>query len=161
MLIDNKGRLFGKVNIIDILIVIAIAAAIFGGYKFFTKNNAATGFTASTNKIQIQFYAEEVPEYVANSVEIGVAAKDFERNTNFGTVVNKEIEKSFSIANNSDGQYVQTSKPGYSSIKVTIEGKGVFGSTGVTIDNFEYNIGKTIILKVGKSTFQCRIYDIK
>ena len=59
-MIDEKGRLFGKVNIVDLLIVIIIlAAAAFLGYKLLGPQSTA----ANTQKVLVTLYCEETPNY--------------------------------------------------------------------------------------------------
>ena len=65
-MIDEKGRLFGKVNIVDLLIVIIIlAAAAFLGYKLLGPQSTA----ANTQKVLVTLYCEETPNYVADQLE--------------------------------------------------------------------------------------------
>lgn len=64
-MLDNKGRLFGKVNIVDLLIVIIIiAAGIFLGRLLFGPESTI----AQTEKVRITLYCEETPDYVAEQL---------------------------------------------------------------------------------------------
>ncbi|KNY27396.1 DUF4330 domain-containing protein [Pseudobacteroides cellulosolvens] len=166
MILDSKGKLFGKISIVDVLIVLVVLGAIAGvGYKL-TKSDIGIGVAvAKKDNIEISFYADEVPEYAAKAVSKGDLAKDFERNVEFGKVTNVEIGNSVSWAANEKGEIVTSSKKGFSSIKVTIEGPGVYrdgkSSSGVNFGSADFYTGRNTILLVGNSTFQCRIYDIK
>ncbi len=164
MIMDGKGKLFGKVSIVDVLIVVIILAAVGGiGYKL-TKSKLQTPFTQSDN-IQIKFYSEEVPDFVLNAINKGDLAKDFERNVEFGHVTDVKADKSVSWTENDKGENIAAPKAGYSSAIVTIEGKGIFRDSknyaGVTFGGSDFFVGRTITLLAGHSTFQCRIYDIK
>ncbi|MFR3290073.1 MAG: DUF4330 domain-containing protein [Lachnospiraceae bacterium] len=65
-MIDEKGRLFGKVNIVDLLIIIIIlAAGAFLGMKLLGPDSAV----ANTQKVRVTLYCEETPNYVANSLK--------------------------------------------------------------------------------------------
>ena len=67
-MIDEKGRLFGKVNIVDLLIVIIIlAAGAFLGMKLLGPDSAV----ANTQKVRVTLYCEETPNYVAEQLEAG------------------------------------------------------------------------------------------
>lgn len=160
MIVDGKGKLFGKISIIDIVIVLVIVVAVAGvGYKY-TKSKTASPFV-KMDTIQLQFYQEEVPEYAAKAVNVGDAAIDAEQSSDFGKVVDVKVDKSVSWLQNPIGKIEPSSKPGYSSIYITMETKGVMGDTGVKIGNATYNIGKTVTLKAGKSIFYGRISDLK
>jgi len=166
MILDSKGKLFGKISIVDVLIVLVVIGAIAGvGYKL-TKSDIGVGNAlAKQDKIEISFYADEAPEFAAKAVTKGDLAKDFERNVIFGNVTDVVVGDSVSWASNDKGEIVTSSKKGFSSIKVTVEGDGIFrdgkSSSGVTFGSADFYVGRTTILLVGNSTFQCRIYDIK
>ncbi|MCR4437149.1 MAG: DUF4330 domain-containing protein [Clostridiales bacterium] len=160
MIIDSKGKLFGKVSIIDILIILVLVAAAAGvGYKF-TKSKTASPFV-KTDTLEVQFYQEEVNDFTAKAIKEGDLAMESEQSADFGKVTDIKIGKAVSWAQNPVGQVIPSSKPGYSSIYITMETKGVLGDTGVKIGNGTYNIGKTITLKVGKALFFGRISDIQ
>ena len=161
MIIDDRGRLFGKFNLVDLAFLLIVAIAIAGvGYKY-KKSKTATPFVKA-NTIVMEFYQEEVPDYVVKAIKAGDLAGDFERNTVFGKVTDIKIDKSKSYGQNSDGQIVLSSKEGFSSVTIRVEGSGIINSTGgVSIGSIDYFIGRTIIIKAGNSVFQGRMSDIK
>lgn len=164
MIIDSKGKLFGKISIIDILIVLVLLAAIAGvGYKY-AASKTTTPFTVKDD-IRMKFYGAEVPEYAANSVKAGDTVKDLVKGTVFGTVKEVVVDKAISVASTDRGEIVQASRPGFASIMITVEGKGLLGDgrSGVTIDNSEYYIGDAIDkLRAGNAAlyYNVRVYDI-
>ena len=82
-MIDEKGRLFGKVNLIDLIIVIIIIAALaFLGVKFLGPESTA----ANTQKAVVSFYYEECPNYVADQLKAGDSVWDSGDNVTIGTV---------------------------------------------------------------------------
>lgn len=166
MFIDGKGKLFGKVSVIDALIVLVVLAVIAGvGYKM-TRSSTIGPFTpTASDDIQIVFYAEEAPEFAAKAIKNGDLCKDQERNVSFGNVTDIKMDKSVSWVESDKGEYVAGTKAGYSAVYVTAEGKGIYRDTksyaGVTYGGADFFIGKTTNLIVGNTIFQCRIYDIK
>ncbi|HOV26238.1 MAG TPA: DUF4330 domain-containing protein [Pseudobacteroides sp.] len=166
MILDSKGKLFGKISIVDVLILLVVIGAIVGvGYKL-TQSEVGVGVAlAKQDKIEISFYADEVPNFVTSAVSKGDLAKDFERNVVFGNVTDVVVAPSKSWASDNNGKIVTSTKEGFSSIKVTVEGTGVFrdgkSSSGVAFGSADFYTGRTTILLVGNATFQCRIYDIK
>jgi len=159
MIMDEKGKLFGKVSIVDALIVVVVLAAVFVvGYRF-TKTKTVSPFV-KTSAIEMQFLAEEAPDYAAKAIKVGDAVTDFEKGSAFGKVSEVKVDKSLSYGTASDGKIVSTSKQGYASVKVVTEGQGVYSGQGVTIDNTDYYIGRSIILRAGKSVIYARVCDI-
>ena len=163
MIIDNKGRLFGKVSIIDALIVLIIIAGLAGvGYKF-TKAGKASPFTKQDN-IVIDFYHDETRDFNANSIKVGDSVKDAKTNAYIGKVSKVEVKESKSIASDDKGQYHESAKPGAASIHIIVDGTGIYrdGITGqgVSIGGTDYFIGASTQLYVGKNVMWAFVYNI-
>ncbi|MCX7711591.1 MAG: DUF4330 domain-containing protein [Clostridia bacterium] len=160
MIIDDRGRLFGKINIADIAFLLVVAIAIAGvGYKL-KKSKTVTPFVKE-DAVVIEVYHDEVPDFVVKAIKNGDAAGDYERGTSFGKVVEVKSDKSRSYAQDSSGKYVTSSKDGLNAVTVKVEGSGIINKTGgVSIGNIDYFIGRTIIFKAGNCVFQGRISNI-
>jgi len=164
MVLDDKGKILGKVNIVDILILlIFLSSIVLVGYKV-SKSVMANPFVKS-DKLIIKIYSEEAPEFAAKAVQQNDIVIDFDTNSTFGHVTKIDIGPSVSYSADDKGQIIQTSKPGYASVIFTVEGTGIYKDgvteSGVTIDNVNFYIGRTITYKVGHSIIQGRIYDLK
>jgi hypothetical protein len=150
---NGKHRFLKKINIIDILIALIIITAIAGAIYKFTRPDTANFFVEKTEKITIEFYHEEVPEFAVKAVQKGDICIEPVQSANFGKVTDIEINKSVSWADTEEGEFVIASKPGYSSVRITMEADGVVGSNGVTIGKTVYYVGQTVSLNVGNSMF--------
>jgi hypothetical protein len=152
MIIDSKGKLFGKVSIVDIIIVlIVVLAIVFVGYKY-TKTKTTS--PDKSQSVQMSFYIEETNDFTANSIKVGDKVVDFIQNSTMGSVTKVEVAPSVSYANNSEGKFVTSTKEGYSSVKVTIEGKGILTSNGLSIFGNTYLIGQNYNVKIGNVQFE-------
>ena len=81
-MIDEKGRLFGKVNIVDLIIVIIIiAAAAFIGMKLFGPEST----TANTENVRITLFCEETPTFVMGVNHTAYAGQDIVSNASCTT----------------------------------------------------------------------------
>lgn len=161
MVINEKGRLFGKINIIDFIVIVVIlvfTASI--GYRFLKPNTEAP-FLKRLDDVQIEFYQEEVNSFTANSISIGDPVRESVQNADFGRVVDIKIGEAVSWTQTDDGRNIPAPKEGYSSIYITMDTKGIIGRNGVTIGNSVYHIGQTMVLYVGNSAFWGRISDIR
>lgn len=151
-----------KLGVIDVLIIVVLLAAVIGVAYKYNKDKAATPYTVKTQNIEIVYYSEEVPESAARAVKIGDPVREALQNASFGNVTDIEINDSVSWARNIKGELVRSTREGYSSITITMNGKGVIGDNGVTIDKAVYYVGQTITLYVGNSAFSNgRISDIR
>lgn len=161
MIIDSKGKLFGKVSIIDILILAVIIAGAAGVWHMFFKSSGGTSIGRAPDTVVFEFYGEEAPDYAVNSVNTGDLARDFDRGTTFGTITDIVKDKSVKYVETADGQVVQSSTPNYLSYYFTVEGTGVLNEVGtVTIGGYEYAVGRMLTLRFGNTVVQGRIYSI-
>ena len=165
MIIDSKGKLFGKVSIIDILIVLVVVAAVAGvGYKM-TKSSASP-FTAKEDNVIVTFYSEESPDYAVKVAKVGDSVKDFDKGSVFGKVKEEiKIDKALSFSDFTEyenGQWVVGSKPGYCSYYMKVEGTAVANPDGsFSFSNENYYVGRSLTMKVGGAVFTGRIYSIE
>ena len=58
MIIDDKGKLFGKISIIDLLVVCLILAGIAGAYYKFGRSKTISPFV-KPDKIEMTFFSED------------------------------------------------------------------------------------------------------
>ena len=157
-MIDEKGRLFGKVNIVDLIIVIIIiAAAAFIGMKLFGPEST----TANTENVRITLFCEETPTFVADQLEAGVEAWDSENQVTLGTLVDWTLGDSQSAVTDANGNVVEIARSGYNSVRLTVEGEGVVSDHGVTIGNTLYANGQSASVYFGDCKLFLDIADIE
>lgn len=150
-MIDEKGRLFGKINLIDLLIILISAAAlVFLGVKLLGPKSTA----ANTQKVVISFYYEECPDYVADQLKAGDVIWDSGDNVNIGTVKDWTEADSVTYLLDDNGNTVQTSKEGYCALTLRCDAEGVLGEHGVTVGGTLYGVGHTLTMYAGK----CKLY---
>lgn len=162
MIIDNKGKLFGKISIIDILIFLIIVAVVAGlGYKLTRSKSGSPVFTKQ-DEIEVKFRHDDVPEFVVRAIKEGDPVRESVQNASFGKVSNVETGESIVWLDTEDGQSVKGSREGYYSVEITMNAKGIMGSSGVTIDKANYYVGQTLTLYVGNAgLYSGRISDIR
>jgi len=161
MLLDKKGKLFGKISVVDILVVVIIIAVAAGLYYKFGKSGTVTPFT-KTSTVQLSIYMETVNDYVIKSIKVGDVVKDRVQNITLGKVVDVKVEPDMTYAINDKSLVVPFSRKGYSSATITFEGQGIYSSSGVIFGGIDYYINKNgTEWRVGNSFCFARISDIK
>lgn len=89
-LLDEEGRLFGVINLIDTFaVLLAIGIVVAGAVVF------VPGIFEQNEEITVQVQANNVPSYVANSTETGPVPS----NDNIVAVVNKSSNSSMRTPN--------------------------------------------------------------
>ena len=155
----SKKRNF---NFLDIIILLLIIGGVAFGIRKYQQAKLSTPITDKTNNIEISYYIEEVPDYAAESIQLGDPVKEEIQSANFGVVTDIEINESVSWARNDQGEFFQSQRDGYASLKLKMEANGIISDNGVTIDKSVYYIGQTITLHAGNSILKTgRISDLK
>ncbi|MGI5935507.1 MAG: DUF4330 domain-containing protein [Oscillospiraceae bacterium] len=157
---NNKGKLFGKLNIIDaVIIAIIILVLAFFAYKFIQGRSADYG--NNPVPVAITFYHEEAPNYVVERLEIGNPVIDAAGRNNLGVITDFETGESISFAETSDGEIKTTHKEGYCSLLLTSQAQGYLGPHGVTINGTLYGVGHTLVIYAGDAKLYLTISDIQ
>jgi len=157
-MLDNNGKLFGKINLIDLIIVLVLIALVtFVALKVVHKDDGQ----ASLSQVSISFYGEEAPDYVANALEKGASVLDSKENVTLGTIQDFEIAAPLGYDTNANGEVQEVVRQGYNSVSVTAIGSGVIGEHGVTIDGVLYGVGHTLTIYAGKAKLYLKISAIE
>ena len=151
----KNGKLFGKINIIDLLVILVILAAIaaVAVFLFMPKSGGDT--------LIMKFRIEEVDEFVAKKVHVGDELYDDTNSLAMGYVTDVELDDSISYGEVNDGVYTLTSKEGYYSMIITGEVQGKKTSLGAEIGGKKYGVGHSFVLRAGDAKLYLRVYDIQ
>lgn len=155
----KKGMIFGKINIIDLAILLIIIA----GVAFFAVKFMTTG-TVETVKdtVTITYFEEECPAYVIENTNVGDPVLDGTTNGSLGVVTDVKVDESVTYnVNNSTGEVTLGSKEGYVSAYITTEVEGTLTANGVVIDGTLYSIGHTVVLHAGYGKYYLQIYSVE
>lgn len=150
-----------KLTWIDLTIVVVVIIGIIGYKNKIAKANVGTPAT-NKEKILITFYIEEIPDFAIDAINIGDPVRESIQNAYFGEVVDINPDDSIYWESREDGQLVSSSREGYSSLYITMQGTGIINKDGVSIDKSVYYVGQTISLNAGNSLLkEGRISEIK
>lgn len=129
MIIDKKGKLFGKINIIDLCIVIfvvlAVAVAVF-------KFSATPGSISSESKTVIEYSlkVKEVREYTVNQFKVGDNIYDDESGKCIGKITDVKKSDAEAVGLKVDGTHKETTKPERYDVIISVETEGTVNDTG-------------------------------
>ncbi len=155
MLIDKNGKVFGKINIIDLVVILILVAAIAVlGVKFLGKGGD------EVQTLEMKFYIEEVDNWVAEKIQNGDALYDGTYEIDLGEVTNVEPGEPMTWGLTQDGQYVLAPRAGYCSLTITGEVQGVKTDIGAEVDGNLYGVGHSMVLYAGDSKLYLRVHDI-
>lgn len=161
MFIDEKGRLFGKVSVIDILILLIAVLAIGGIYYKATRTGLGP-IQLNQDKIIMIFQSNsEATQSVADSLNEGEMIYDWEKGTLIGKLIKKEVVPLRVHAATYDGRWSYAEKPGLYSVIMTIECTGVVGTDSIKISGRDYLAGHSMIMKSKAAKFYGQIQKLE
>ncbi len=157
-MVDKNGKLFGKVNLIDLLIVLVLLAlAAFVAFKVFAPDDSG----AELSQVRVSFFGEEVPDYVIDVLEEGTPVLDSKENVTMGTVESFETSAPIGYETDTLGEIQAVTRSGHHALSITATARGVVGDHGVTIDGMLYGVGHTLTIYAGKAKLYLKISAIE
>lgn len=148
MLFNSKGKLFGKVSIVDIFVVILIVVAIVGAYVRFNGNNVgAVNQTSEFNyKITIREIRETNKDLLLKSIGTDFRL-DGKISSSIGTLVDVAVSDAVCEIEKTDGTIVSAVVPEKYDVVLTLKVTGSETDTGYyTPEMYEVCAGKQITL---------------
>lgn len=141
MIIDKSGKLFGKLNIIDLFVILAILAVIAGLALRFT-GGAGKPLTESS-KIEYQVRVENVRQYTVSALQKKGVVTNKKYTAEVGQITNVEVFPAKHPSVTAEGKTVEASMPERYDCVVTIEADGKETSNGYfDSDNNEISTGR-------------------
>ncbi len=158
-MIDKNGKLFGKINIIDLLIILmVIAAVVFLATKMFSPAKETT--KTNTTKVAITFYAEKAPTNVTDMLVEGAPSFEETTNVGFGTVTAFSSEPAYGWVNDAQGNLLKSPIVGDEYLTVSVEVDGNLTDNGVYLGSKLYCVGANYTMHFGKVMLYSEIVSI-
>lgn len=151
-IIDRNGRLFGKISVIDVLVIAAVAVIAVALYV--KMNHREITSTAGDVPITYQITASGVRNYVADAVQTGDKLYEDDRDTggSLGEIIDVRTEPGTSLAQFNDGTIVPDT-PTEDSVNLILTVRG----TGI-VSQGSYMLNRIYYLGVNSSRTFCTRY---
>lgn len=140
---DKNGKLFGKISIIDLLVLLAIIVGIAGfSVRFFS--NAAENVNEKT-KFEYVIEINDVRSYTVDALNKKGIVTEKKSGGIIGEITNIESKPYTSQLSMSNGRIVTVDVPEKFTVDVTVVGEGNETNGGYYIgENVELSVGSTI-----------------
>jgi len=155
-LIDNKGRIFGLINIIDLLVILLIVAVV-GRFTLRQKQQSAG---AVTKNIEVVVHVKEVRDATCNVIKVGDIVKETKTNAVLGKITNVKVVPSETLVETADGQVVVAPNPVYKDMYITLSGAGSAGENAIVLGSNEIRVGTTLQLKTNMYSVTSTVMSI-
>ncbi|MGI6561504.1 MAG: DUF4330 domain-containing protein [Clostridia bacterium] len=156
-LIDDKGKLFGLINVIDLAIVLVVVALVAG---IVIKMGSTDDKPKESKWYMVTVYCEDVQGNVAENLKpndrivYGNVYVD-------GYVVSVEEFPAKDTVVLPDGTLMEVEKPGYSDILVKVKVLYQGNDNLIMLGKYQVNIGKSFAMKTNRVEVPGIVYDIE
>lgn len=123
-IIDEKGKLFGGINVIDLTLFLLILVLAFGTYyKFFRLDNTSVVSTMQTVRYDVKIAGCRI--FLLDAIRSGDTLYDKASGNAIGTIVEVKSESAKQDLQLLDGTYKECEIPNRIDVTLTVEAQGV------------------------------------
>lgn len=163
-LVSKEGKLFGIINVIDLLVLLFIVGAAAVVFLFATGKISVSekkdDFGGPVTDVDIVYYTEELSDFVAKQIRYGALVYDDACMHTLGKVTDFRLGKSLLYNEKDDGSFAVVEKDGYCSAFITGQANGTRTRLGFTYNKANYGVGHSMVIRAGDAKIYLRIYDI-
>lgn len=159
-ILNKEGQLFGKVNIIDLIIIMAIIIIVGGGiYKFSTLDDIFS--YDNLDEVSLVLEVPEVQEGLIESIEKGDILYDSVRGSEFGEVIAKTFSPHRELIINQEGIAEYREIPKLYDVEIQVKSPGNITNNGIIIGTTPIYIGSSIRLRSSLYVFTGDVLNIE
>ncbi len=146
--IDEKGRLFGIINPVDLIVIVLVLSIVGGiGYRFLSSMlNMSENSLEEEKEAYVTLYASlQIPE-VAESIKIGDRLVANNQYTD-AEVVDVQVTPAQYVDSNSEGKAVKSEHPLWKDVKIVIKEKINASDVILKVSEQEVRVGYPFVFK--------------
>ena len=139
-LIDRDGRLFGKISILDVIVLVVAGVLVAAVYL---NQMPQTGSTVATVPVVYQMRLQNQPQEMLEAIQEGDQLFDPARSTggSLGEIIEIQVSDGTNQASLDDGTVAMVPAQGYYDLLLTIEGQALVEADGTVLLNRVYALG--------------------
>ncbi|WP_373000464.1 DUF4330 domain-containing protein [Lutispora sp.] len=157
---DKKGRIFGKISIIDICALLVIIGLFLGAYYkvFMLDSKHLTAKYYDTIEYEVLLKDKQSIE----GIEIKTKVYDVKTNSYMGKIIDKKVMHATSLVTKADGAMVIAEKPERYDILLTISVPGIETTYGFLANgNIDLNMESFRVLKTQTAIVEAKIVNVR
>lgn len=148
-MIDKKGKLFGIINIIDLLFILILGVALVGGFLRFKDSNIVA---ESTNPGKISFLVDDVRQATVDNILEGQDLYHYDKGIFLGKITAVEVSP-YKKPTEFQGEWIEAEVPGKNSILITLDVEVTQNEKSYLIGGEEIRVGNEYRVKSKTSAF--------
>lgn len=160
-LIDEKGKLFGKINVIDFVIVIIVIGLLAGvGYKLFIQdNNGVTEQPTKKEQVKITFMIKGCTPEVQEALKQGDKLIINNEISNV-EILNIEVSDNQTTTVNDQGEVIVTTNPTMIDMRITVETEADASKAGVSVNGEMMKVNADFVVETTDFYGNSKIIDV-
>ena len=140
-MIDSKGRLFGKINLLDLVVLLAILA-VAGRFAYGAVKGPAAAPAGQDQVIEMTLRIPAVTDWTVDVIKVGDELYDSKSNTRMGKIVETWTEPAVVVREMPDGIVPHVSDTHFD-LYVTVRGPARVSPNGITMSGIEVKVGRS------------------
>ena len=159
MVIDSKGRILGKVSVVDLFVFVVIAFIVVFGI-FQVGNDQGIGIFEPMSTITMRLSIDALEDFTADFLQVGDPVSEHNSGVHLGSVTNIDRGDGIQFSRNSDGMLVRSNINHFSAIEITTEFMGHQLENGILVNGHTFLVGEQRVIRVGDTNLFLRISGI-
>ena len=157
----KNGKLFGKLNVIDLLIIlIVLVGLVFLAVRFLGKEEVSE-YTAP-QPVRLTFFAPDAPALLDGKLEIGAPVTDYDESLGLGTLSGISTEEAYAWQYDSiNGEAVRIPVANQIRLTFSCDVDGYPGDDGLRVGGHRYCIGGSYTICAGRARVFCRLANFE
>ena len=161
-IVNEKGKLFGLVNVIDLLIVFVLIIGVVGVLKYKDIGNIMSKLSSDeSGSVYITYSINGVKDVSVEGISMGDTFFDEDSRQIIGPVVEKSATHTKISTTNSDGEYVYSEIPDRYDLLIKVKAEGSWNNLEINVNNNDIQIGEKQEISSRISNFSAVIYSIE
>ena len=156
-------KLFGKLNVIDLLILLIVIAAVAVLGSRLVKSKTTVVRTAATQKTIVTFYGfDDVSTFVMDAMQVGDPVELYPNDTRVGTLLSFSREPAYELVTDpATGETARQEILDHCFLTFTCECNGAMTREGLTIEDTTFVVGGNYYLNVGPTRAGYRLMSME
>lgn len=144
-LMDNKGRIFGRFNILDLFIIAIIIVLGVGGFYKVKKVNPTN--VIKPKPVELKIIVMEREKFGVDMIKKGDILKEYDTGIVLGEIKDIEVNPASAEVVTTDGEIKVAEIPDRYDLLITIDAKAMITENAIMSGNKELRIGNKLVLR--------------
>jgi hypothetical protein len=160
-MIDDKGKLFGLINVLDLMVLVLVLAVGAGIVFRLAHLGAGTRPGAQERPAEVVVLIEGVRQATLDVIKVGDVMKEFDTSAVFGTVTRTEVRPSQQVIPTSDGRNVVAVVPEKFDLVLYLDVRASVTPDAIVIARKETRVGSSVRLKTQLAAVMTTVMSIR